>query len=135
MLKGKLKLPDKAKRAFPDRLGSLVAGFEDKEEENRGSDLVFESGEELETIQPNGYGSGGESENDEDDEDYDEKVDRESDLRIRPKPEREGPGSVSVLAAIAADDKRSDLEYEVRIWWAKEESKNFQYIYLWKRAI
>ncbi|ONH98332.1 hypothetical protein PRUPE_7G243700 [Prunus persica] len=113
MLKGKLKLPDKAKRAFPDRLGSLVAGFEDKEEENRGSDLVFESGEELETIQPNGYGSGGESENDEDDEDYDEKVDRESDLRIRPKPEREGPGSVSVLAAIAADDKRSDLEYEL----------------------
>ncbi|KAH0970335.1 hypothetical protein GBA52_022491 [Prunus armeniaca] len=113
MLKGKLKLPDKAKRAFPDRLGSLVAGFEDKEEENRGSDLVFESGEELETIQPNGYGSGGESENDQDDEDYDEKVDRESDLRVRPKPEREGPGSVSVLAAIAADDKRSDLEYEL----------------------
>ncbi|XP_021817799.1 TBC1 domain family member 13-like isoform X2 [Prunus avium] len=113
MLKGKLKLPDKAKRAFPDRLGSLVAGFEDKEEGNRGSDLVFESGEELETIQPNGYGSGGESENDEDDEDYDEKVDRESDLRVRPKPEREGPGSVSVLAAIAADDKRSDLEYEL----------------------
>ncbi|BBH08498.1 Ypt/Rab-GAP domain of gyp1p superfamily protein [Prunus dulcis] len=113
MLKGKLKLPDKAKRAFPDRLGSLVAGFEDKEEENRGSDLVFESGEELETIQPNGYGSGGECENDEDDEDYDEKVDRESDLRVRPKPEREGSGSVSVLAAIAADDKRSDLEYEL----------------------
>ncbi|PQQ14146.1 TBC1 domain family member 13 isoform X1 [Prunus yedoensis var. nudiflora] len=75
MLKGKLKLPDKAKRAFPDRLGSLVAGFEDKEEGNRGSDLVFESGEELETIQPNGYGSGGET--------------------------------------IAADDKRSDLEYEL----------------------
>lgn len=75
---------------------------------------MFESGEELETIQPNGYGSSAESDNDDFD---DEKVERESDLRVRQqKPERDGPGSASVLAAIAADDKRSDLEYEVRSW-------------------
>lgn len=118
MLKGKLKLklPDKAKCVFPDRLGSLVVGFDDKMDEDGGggSDLVFESGEELETIQPNGYGSSAESDNDDFD---DEKVERESDLRVRQqKPERDGPGSASVLAAIAADDKRSDLEYEVRSW-------------------
>ncbi|XP_062010578.1 uncharacterized protein LOC133726958 [Rosa rugosa] len=111
MLKGKLKLPDKARRVFPDRLGSLVAGFDEKADDDGGSDLVLESGEELETIQPNGYGSSGESEIADFEE---EKVGREPDLRARlPKPDRDGPGSVSVLAAIAADDKRSDLEYEV----------------------
>ncbi|KAM5547912.1 hypothetical protein ABKV19_002067 [Rosa sericea] len=111
MLKGKLKLPDKARRVFPDRLGSLVAGFDEKADDDGGSDLVFESGEELETIQPNGYGSSGESEIADFEE---EKVGMEPDLRVRqPKPDRNGPGSVSVLAAIAADDKRSDLEYEV----------------------
>lgn len=116
MLKGKLKLPEKTKRVFPDRLGSLVAGFENKAEENGGSDPVFDSGEELEMILPNGYGSGRESQIDEEDEDFDdEKLDRELDLRVQQRPEREGPGSLSVLAAIAADDKRSDLEYEVRI--------------------
>ncbi|KAM2050613.1 hypothetical protein FF1_032144 [Malus domestica] len=56
MVKGKLKLLEKAKRIFPVRLGSLVARFENKEEENDGSDLVFESGEELETILPNELG-------------------------------------------------------------------------------
>ncbi|KAL6223890.1 hypothetical protein ACLB2K_002747 [Fragaria x ananassa] len=111
MLKGKLKLPDKARRVFPDRLGSLVAGFDEKAEEDGASDLVFESGEELETIQPNGYGSSGGESGVEDFEE--ERVERvEPDLRVRqPRPERDGPGSV--MAAIAADERRSDLEYEV----------------------
>lgn len=53
-----------------------------------------------------------EKEIDEDDEDFDdERVDRESDLRVRQRPEMEVSGSVSLLAAIAADDKGSDLEY------------------------
>ncbi|KAM0985094.1 hypothetical protein ACFX13_012622 [Malus domestica] len=54
MVKGKLQLMEKAKRILTVRLGSLVAGFEDKEEENGGSNLLLESGEELETILPNG---------------------------------------------------------------------------------
>ncbi|XP_059637964.1 uncharacterized protein LOC132279912 [Cornus florida] len=110
MLKAKLRLPEKARRAFPDRLGSLVAGFEDKDEENVSSDPMFESGEELETFQPNGFGSDREI-GDYDDED--EKSDDELDLRVRQKPDKEVAASVSPSKIIAVDEKRSDLEYEL----------------------
>ncbi|KAK4604411.1 hypothetical protein RGQ29_012780 [Quercus rubra] len=112
MLKGKLKLPlpvpDKARRAFPDRLGSLVAGFDGKEEEyGGGSDLVvFEPGEELETFQPNGFVSDKES-------DGVENFVEESDIKVRPRPEKDGAGPVSTVQVIAVDEKRSDLEYEL----------------------
>ncbi|XP_062148265.1 uncharacterized protein LOC133857146 [Alnus glutinosa] len=109
MLKGKLKLPvpEKARRAFPDRLGSLVAGLDDKEDECGGSDVVFESGEELETFRPNGFGSDRESVGD------DEKFHEESDVKVRPRPDRDGAGLAWVAQVIAADEKRSDLEYEL----------------------
>ena len=107
MLKGKLKLPlpvpNKAHRAFPNRLGSLVAGFDEKEEEYCGGfDLVvFEPGEELETFQPNGFVSDKESDG------------VENFVEDRPKPEKDGAGPVSTVQVIAVDEKRSDLEYEV----------------------
>ncbi|KAF3962784.1 hypothetical protein ACB098_01G308800 [Castanea mollissima] len=113
MLKGKLKLPlpvpDKARRAFPDRLGSLVAGFDFKEEDyGGGSDLVvFEPGEELETFQPNGFVS---------DKDQSAGVANfveESDIKVRPRPEKDGAGPVSTVQVIAVDEKRSDLEFEL----------------------
>ena len=107
MLKGKLKLPlpvpDKARRAFPDHLGSLVAGFDGKEEEYcGGSDLVvFEPGEELEIFQPNGFVSDKESDG------------VENFVEDRPRLEKDGAGSVSTVQVIVVDEKRSDLEYEV----------------------
>ena len=119
MLKGstKLNFPEKkARKAFPDRLGSLVAGFDDKREEQLGGfDSAFESGEELETFGPNdGFGSGRETQNDGVEGFDDETVNGVSGFQVRMKPERESAASVSVLEAIAADEKRSDLEYEVR---------------------
>uniref|UniRef100_A0A7N2MZ30 Uncharacterized protein n=1 Tax=Quercus lobata TaxID=97700 RepID=A0A7N2MZ30_QUELO len=106
MLKGKLKLPlpvpDKARRAFPDRLGSLVARFNGKEEEYCGGfDLVvFEPGEELETFQPKGFVSDKESDG------------VENFVEDRPRPEKDGAGSISTVQVIAVDEKRSNLEYE-----------------------
>ncbi|KAL6974216.1 hypothetical protein U1Q18_028397 [Sarracenia purpurea var. burkii] len=131
LLKGKIKLPEKARRVFPDRLGSLVAGFEDRDEENGGgSDGAFESGEELETFQPNGLAL------DRDVDDYekgDEKFSDDGELestklrprpdkdvgasisfsKLRPKPDKDVGALVSVKEIIAADEKRSDLEYEL----------------------
>ncbi|KAE7998885.1 hypothetical protein FH972_003383 [Carpinus fangiana] len=109
MLKGKLKLPvpEKARRAFPDRLGSLVVGFDDKEDESGGSDVIFEPGEELETFHPNGFRSDRESDGNR------EKFHEESDVKVRPRPDRDGAGPVSASQVIAADEKRSDLEYEL----------------------
>lgn len=108
MLKGKLKLPvpERARRVFPDRLGSLVAGFDEKEEDNGSSDIAFEPGEELETFQPNGFGSDRAS-------DDDEKFQEEIEVKVRPRPDKDGAGPASVSRVIAADEKRSDLEYEV----------------------
>ncbi|CAK9177206.1 unnamed protein product [Ilex paraguariensis] len=109
MLRGKLKLPEKARRAFPDRLGSIVAGFNEKDEENRGLNHGFELGEELETFQPNGFGLDREL------DDYkveDEKSDGELGFRAPQKPDRDGADSVSFSDVFAADEKRSDLEYE-----------------------
>ncbi|KAF3453703.1 hypothetical protein FNV43_RR04144 [Rhamnella rubrinervis] len=117
MLKGKLKLPDKARKAFPDRLGSLVAGFDYKDEEHEGLRSVFEFEEELETFQPNGLGSDREStdHNDGGDGLVDKKMHGvgESDFRFRKRPDRDPSGSVSVVEAIAADEKRSDLQHEL----------------------
>lgn len=93
---------------LPPRLGSLVAGSEDREEGLLGSDPALELGEELETFQPNGFGSDRESEDDV------VEGSRESGFRVRQKPERNPVDSVSVMEAIAADEKRSDLEFEVR---------------------
>ncbi|KDP32411.1 hypothetical protein JCGZ_13336 [Jatropha curcas] len=121
MLKGKLKLPDKARRVFPDRLGSLVAGLHDREDENGGSDPVFESGEELGIIQPNGaefdkgndyqyqyeYDDGGD-----DGVGVNGKINKEE-YKVRKGPEKDGAGQLSAMAFIAADEKRSDLEYEL----------------------
>lgn len=106
MLKSKLKLPEKARRVFPDRLGSLIAGVDGKEEENRDSDWAFESGEELEILEPNGSGMESEDE-------YMKKTDEQCESRARVGPEKEGAGLVSVKEVLAADEKRSDLEYEV----------------------
>ncbi|EXB39154.1 TBC1 domain family member 13 [Morus notabilis] len=89
----------RGKTKLPDRLGSLVAGPKEREEGFLG--------EELETFQPNGFGSDRESENDAV-EGFDE-----SGFRVRRRPERNSAGSVSALEAIAADAKRCDFEYEL----------------------
>ncbi|KAF2312920.1 hypothetical protein GH714_042432 [Hevea brasiliensis] len=120
MLKGKFKLPDKACRVFPDRLGSLVAGLDDKVDENGLYDPVVESGEELEFIQPNGATLGKES-------DYEihyeygddgifglnEKMMDKEDAKARKRSDKDGPGQASVMEVFAADEKRSDLEHEL----------------------
>ncbi|KAJ4708261.1 TBC1 domain family member protein [Melia azedarach] len=110
MLKGKLKLSAKAPRVFPDRIGSLVSGFDDKEDENGESDsaLDFESGEELEILQPSGAGSGREIE-----DGYVDIMEGQLESRVRQRSEKDGSGLVSVKEVIAADEKRSDLEYEL----------------------
>ncbi|XP_030511335.1 TBC1 domain family member 13-like [Rhodamnia argentea] len=123
MLKSKLKIPDKTRKPFPDRLGSLVAGFDSRDGENGGSGAALEFGEELETIQPNGFGSDREFEEPDDgvEEECAQDEDAaggagggEPDLRARQRPNtREGSGPVSVLEVIAADEKRSDVEHEI----------------------
>ncbi|EOY31075.1 PREDICTED: TBC domain-containing protein C1952.17c isoform X3 [Theobroma cacao] len=113
MLKGK-------KLKLPDRLGSLVVGFDDKDEDSGGSGSVFESGEELEIIQPNGFGSGRESETDDDGEIEEDamvkrkvKVDGELEQKGRQRHEKDGSGHVLVMKIIQTDEKRSDIEYEI----------------------
>ncbi|KAF5934958.1 hypothetical protein HYC85_026087 [Camellia sinensis] len=107
----------KARRVFPDHLGSLVAGFEDREQEIeiKVSDPTFEPGEELETFQPNVLASDREIDKIDDYEiDNGKYSDGESDLsKVRPKPEKDVAASVSVKEIIVADEKRSDLEYEL----------------------
>ena len=107
--KGKLKLPD--------RLGILVPGFEDKEEENGGSEPVFESGEELEIMEPNGVELGHkENEYEFDDLGVNDTVgDKVDAFRTRKRPDKNRSGQVSVMDVIAAEEKRSDLEHEVRM--------------------
>nr|KJB54034.1 hypothetical protein B456_009G017400 [Gossypium raimondii] len=118
MLKGK-------KLKLPDRLGSLVAGFEDKDEDSGGSGSVCELGEELEILQPTGFRSDRESETD-DDHDHNEvqeeepmvkrkmKADAELEHNGRqPRHEKDGSSHISVIKTIEADEKRSDIEYEI----------------------
>ncbi|KAF2318034.1 hypothetical protein GH714_041361 [Hevea brasiliensis] len=138
MLKGRFKLPDKARRVFP--LGSLIAGLDDKgEDESGGYDLVFQSGEELEFIQPNGAEVAKESDYEfqcEFDDDFginDKMMDKE-DAKAPKRSLKDGPGQVSVMEVIAADEKRSDLEHELllgylspsRDLWEKELTGNRQ---------
>lgn len=110
MIKGKLKLPapNNSRRVFPDGLGSLVSGFDGKEDEIGGSEWEFELGEELEPIQPNALGF--DRERDVDNEHNDEDVEP----KVRHRPNKDVATPVSVLKAIEEDEKRSDLEYEVR---------------------
>uniref|UniRef100_A0A7N0UZF6 Rab-GAP TBC domain-containing protein n=1 Tax=Kalanchoe fedtschenkoi TaxID=63787 RepID=A0A7N0UZF6_KALFE len=103
-----LKLPEKAKRVFPNRVararnkdGEVVCGG--------GADSGFEFGEELETIQPNGFESQKGSDGDDDGE-----IESETEARVRH--EKEGSvssGSVRISDVLAADEKRSDLEFEL----------------------
>ncbi|KAG8639290.1 hypothetical protein MANES_14G132800v8 [Manihot esculenta] len=120
MLKGKLQLPDKARRVFPDRLGSLVAGLVDKEDENGLYDSVFESGEELEFIQPDRAELCKESDyefqceyGDDCDLSLNDKMMEKEDAKTRKRSEKDGPGQVSVMEVFAADEKRSDIEHEL----------------------
>lgn len=95
----------KAKLKFPDRFGSFVS--QDKDEENVGSDNIFESGEELATFQPNGFELDREIGGD----DYD----HDDPSVLRQKQVKEVMATVSASEVIAADEKRSNLEYEVRL--------------------
>ncbi|XP_022732448.1 TBC1 domain family member 13-like [Durio zibethinus] len=114
MLKGK-------KLKLPDRLGSLVAGFDDKDDDSGGSGSIFESGEELEIIQSNGFALDRESETDDDGEVEEEtmvkrkmKVDGELEHNGRQqRHEKDGSDHLWLMKNIEADEKRSDLEYEI----------------------
>ncbi|KAL2338378.1 hypothetical protein Fmac_012824 [Flemingia macrophylla] len=112
MIKGKLKLPapDRARRVFPDRLGSLVAAFDEKGNEIDVSEFELEPGEELEPIQPGGLGFHRES------DDGDEAADDDDDdkeRKIRQRPIKDSFTPVSVLRFISEEEKRSDLEHEI----------------------
>ncbi|KAJ4823850.1 hypothetical protein Tsubulata_029440 [Turnera subulata] len=118
MHQGKLiKLPDKARRVFPDRLGSLVAGLEDITEEENGG---LEFGKELEIIEPNGVWledkEGGNIKDLEFQYQYerDKKMDEEINVHhTRKRTEKDELGQVKEMEAFAVDEKRSDIEYEV----------------------
>ncbi|XP_065851396.1 TBC domain-containing protein C1952.17c-like isoform X2 [Euphorbia lathyris] len=118
MLKGKLKLPHKARRVFPDRLGSLVSALDYMEDDDGNGvlDPVFESGEELEILQPNGAGLVKENEYEfqvEYDVETEKTMEKEEDKVRKKFNDKDGQGQVSVMKSIAADEKRSDLEHEL----------------------
>ncbi|XP_039071769.1 TBC1 domain family member 13-like isoform X1 [Hibiscus syriacus] len=115
MLKGK-------KLNLPDRLGSLLAGFEDKDGDSGGSGSALDLGEELEIIQPNRFRSGRESESDDEDGEVQEEamvkrkleVDEELEHHGRqPRHQKDGSDHISVVKTIEDDEKRSDIEYEI----------------------
>ncbi|XVE54427.1 hypothetical protein DITRI_Ditri03aG0080500 [Diplodiscus trichospermus] len=111
MLKGK-------KLKLPDRLGSLVAGFDDKDDVSGGSGSVFESGEELEIIQPNGLVSDHEVVTDNDGEVEEGEMIPKRKMKVDGelvgrKQRHEKDGRDIFLKVIEADEKRSDLEYEI----------------------
>lgn len=110
MHKAKLTLPDKARRVFPDSLGSLVIGFDDQLEV---------SGKELEILEPNVCESA------EEEEPYVQKI--EEKLQ---KPQRDGPAFVSLKEVLAADEKRSDLEHEVSFLFSDLISSMFTHIFV-----
>ncbi|XP_021912117.1 TBC1 domain family member 13-like isoform X3 [Carica papaya] len=127
MLKGKLKLPD--------RLGNLVVDFEDRDDKIGGSSSVLASSEELEIILPNGLGFSRHK----DDGDglcctEEKKTNEAAIFRASARPYKDRAGSVSAMAFIAADEKRSDFEYQLllgylppsRDLWEKELTKNRQ---------
>ena len=114
MLKGKklLKFPQKSHHSFPNGLGSLVAGFDAHgdggEDENGVVYKELESGEELETFEPFGLGSHGDVDDHQNEGTSYVKSDAGfSEIRAPPIHKVD-------VEAIDADDKRSDLDYEVR---------------------
>ncbi|KAK4764833.1 hypothetical protein SAY86_025923 [Trapa natans] len=114
MLKGNHKIPDRPRKVFPDMLGSLVLGFELKESENAGGSLAsLESGEELKAFEPNGLGSVQPVAM----SDFVDEKPKGTNLDIRSRllrPAKDGHGQVSAMEGIiAADEKRSDLQYEL----------------------
>lgn len=108
MLKCKLKLPQKTHLPFPPKLSSLVSGSEGKEAENAGGeDQGFESGKELETFLPNGLGLEAEFE-------VHSEIPRENfDSNVLER----GASELykNEMEAVHVDEKRSDMEYEVRM--------------------
>ncbi|KAJ4958055.1 hypothetical protein NE237_025166 [Protea cynaroides] len=106
MPKGKPKISEKHKGGLPDLLGGLVASLEHKENDGGGSSLHLEPGKELETFQLN------ESELENENND-DGKTDEDLDLADRRRIDKEVGAPVSVSAIIAADEKRSELEFEL----------------------
>nr|XP_027069770.1 TBC1 domain family member 13-like isoform X1 [Coffea arabica] len=113
MLKGKklLKFPQKSHHSFPNGLGSLVAGFDAHgdggEDENGVVYKELESGEELETFQPFGLGSHGDVDDHQNEGTSYVKSDAGfSEIRAPPIHKVD-------VEAIDADDKRSDLDYEL----------------------
>lgn len=112
MLKGKQKIPDKPRKVFPDMLGSLVAGFDLREPENAGSLVSSESGEELKAFEPNGLGSVEPVAMSDTDDEKPKGVDLDIRSRLL-RSVRDGHGQISAMDVISADDKRSNLEYEV----------------------
>ncbi|XP_043701426.1 TBC1 domain family member 13-like isoform X4 [Telopea speciosissima] len=106
MPKGNFKISEKHKRILPDLLGGLVASLEHRENDGGGSSLRFEPGKELETLQL----KGSESEHENDDE---VKTDGDLDLTNRWRISREVEAPVSVSENIDADEKRSELEFEL----------------------
>lgn len=116
MLKGKLKIPEKALKVFPDRLGSLVKGFDDSRDAGGGSDreglqtASFDLGEELETFHPNGFVS------EREESDVEKKmVEEELEVKVRSKPDKEIGLTPDSKHIIEVDEKRSDLEYELSL--------------------
>ncbi|XP_021912120.1 TBC1 domain family member 13-like isoform X6 [Carica papaya] len=114
MLKGKLKLPD--------RLGNLVVDFEDRDDKIGGSSSVLASSEELEIILPNGLGFSRHK----DDGDglcctEEKKTNEAAIFRASARPYKDRAGSVSAMAFIAADEKRSDFEYQSELKKNTEE--------------
>ncbi|XP_071908689.1 uncharacterized protein [Coffea arabica] len=113
MLKGKklLKFPQKSHHSSPNGLGSLVAGFDAHgdggEDENGVVYKELESGEELETFEPFGLGSHGDVDDHQNEGTSYVKSDAGfSEIRAPPKHKVD-------VEAIDADDKRSDLDYEL----------------------
>ena len=100
MLKGKLKLPEKARKIFPGRIVRPVT-----EEPEPGLNL----GEELEILPPHGLGFGSDKEVEIDplEEEWEE-------VRVRSGQSGDGFGR-NLKTLIDEDEKRSDLEYEVKI--------------------
>ncbi|KAJ6758974.1 TBC1 DOMAIN FAMILY MEMBER GTPASE-ACTIVATING PROTEIN [Salix koriyanagi] len=104
----------KGRLNLPDMLGSLVSGFDEKEMKNGGLRPVLEPGEELEIMEPNGIELGHkENEYGFDDLVNDTDLDKEGAFRTRKRPDKDGTGRISVMEVIAADEKRSDIEYEL----------------------
>ncbi|KAL8152574.1 hypothetical protein V2J09_010334 [Rumex salicifolius] len=110
MLKGKLKIPEKALKVFPDSLGSLVKGFDDTRDAGGVDGLEtasFDFGEELETFHPNGFVS------DREESDFEKMLEEDLEVKVRPKPDKEYALTPDSKHVIEADEKRSDLEYEL----------------------